>query len=113
ATNAAIRRLQRRAGIAVDGVAGAQTLSVLGRRGRPRLGARLLHEGNAGFDVAELQFLLSWHGFPCATIDGGFGSHTTAALRRFQRWVGLHADGVAGASTVRALGAPPRRSPLR
>lgn len=111
-TRAAVRALQRRAGIAVDGVPGPQTLGALGRRGRPRLGSRALHSGSTGFDVAQLQFLLAWHGFPSATIDGGFGSHTEAAVIRFQRWARLRRDGVAGAGTIRRLLSPPRRSPV-
>src|SRR4051812_14320970 len=47
-TQAAVRRLQRRASIAVDGVAGPQTLGVLGRRGRPRLGSRAIGPGTSG-----------------------------------------------------------------
>ena len=111
-TQAAVRSLQRRAGISVDGVPGPQTLGALGRRGRPRLGSRALHSGSTGFDVAQLQFLLAWHGFPSASMDGGFGSHTKAAVIRFQRWAGLHRDGIAGAGTIRRLLSPPRRSPV-
>jgi murein DD-endopeptidase MepM/ murein hydrolase activator NlpD len=111
-TRSAVRSLQRRAGLAVDGVAGPQTLHALGRRGRPRLGSRPLHLGNAGFDVAGLQFLLAWHGFPSATIDGGFGSHTQAAVIRFQRWAHLARDGVVGSATLRYLLRPPLRSPV-
>jgi murein DD-endopeptidase MepM/ murein hydrolase activator NlpD len=111
-TRTAVRRIQRRAGLVADGVAGPQTLRALGRRGRPRLGRRTLGEGAAGFDVAELQFLLAWHGFPSGAIDGGLGSHTVAALRRFQRWARTPADGVAGPATVRALSSAPRPSPL-
>ena len=111
-TGSALRAFQRRAGLAVDGVPGPQTLHALGRHGRHALGSRMLRRGRIGFDVAELQFLLAWHGFPCATIDGGFGSHTEAALLRFQHWAGLHADGVAGSRTIRALAAPPRPSPV-
>src|SRR3954449_8999467 len=111
-TRSGLRSLQRRAGIAVDGVAGPQTLAALGRRGRPRLGARTLRSGMSGFDVAELQFLLAWHGFPNAAIDGGFGSHVQAAVIRFQRWAGLARDGVAGPGTIRRLLASPRRSPM-
>ena len=83
ATTAAIKRLQRRAGLAVDGVAGPKTRQVLGRYGRHVLGSRLLARGARGWDVAALQFLLAWHGFPSATIDGVLGVHTDRALRRF------------------------------
>jgi murein DD-endopeptidase MepM/ murein hydrolase activator NlpD len=111
-TRAAVRRLQRRAGIAVDGIAGPQTLGALGRRGRPRLGSRAIGPGARGFDVAQLQFLLAWHGFPSGTIDGGYGSHTQAAIFRFQRWAGLARDGIAGAGTIRRLLTPRPRSPV-
>jgi len=62
--------------------------------------------------VAELQFALAWHGFPNATIDGGFGGHTERALIKFQRWAHLAPDGVAGRGTFRALRAALPRCPI-
>jgi murein DD-endopeptidase MepM/ murein hydrolase activator NlpD len=56
--------------------------------------------------------MLAWHGFPSGTIDGGYGSHTQAAIVRFQRYARLARDGVAGAATIRLLETPPRRSPV-
>jgi peptidoglycan hydrolase-like protein with peptidoglycan-binding domain len=112
ATTAGIKRLQRRAGLAVDGVAGPRTRQVLGRFGRHVLGSRLLARGARGWDVAALQFLLAWHGFPSATIDGVLGFHTDRALRRFQHWAGLGQDGVAGASTFAALRREPATCPI-
>ena len=113
ATTAAVQRLQRRRGLPADGVAGPQTRRALGRRGRPRLGSRPLSLNARGWDVAGLQFLLATRGFPSGTFDGGLGARTDAALRRFQTWAGLSADGVAGAATLAALRRPPARSPLR
>lgn len=102
-TRRAVRALQRRAGILVDGIPGPQTRRALGRYARHRLGDRVLHDGNRGWDVAALQFKLAWHGFPSGTFDGDFGLHTEAALRRFQRRAHLGVDGVAGPASVRAL----------
>src|SRR4051794_14596064 len=51
ATRSAVRSLQRRNGLVTDGIAGPQTLRALGRRGRPRLGRRVMERGDSGFDV--------------------------------------------------------------
>lgn len=111
-TTAGVRRFQRRARIAVDGVVGPQTRRALGRYGRRQFGARLLTIGKSGWDVAALQFALATHGFPSGTFDGGFGPHTDAALRRFQRFARLGVDGIAGPATYAALRRPPARSPI-
>jgi peptidoglycan hydrolase-like protein with peptidoglycan-binding domain len=111
-TTAAIMRFQRRHGLMPDGVAGPATRRALGSFARHTLGSRTLSPGRTGWDVAELQFALAWHGFPNGTIDGGFGGHTQRALLKFQRWAGLPPAGVAGPATVRALRAPLPRCPI-
>jgi murein DD-endopeptidase MepM/ murein hydrolase activator NlpD len=112
-TEAAVRRFQQRRGLIADGVADRATRLALGRYGRRApLGSRILHAGTSGWDVASLQFLLAWHGFPSGNLDGTFGGHTDTALRKFQRWAGLPADGRAGATTVAALRSAPPRSPI-
>ena len=112
ATTAAIKRFQRRVGLTPDGIPGPATRKALGRYGRHVLGSRPLTRGASGWDVAALQFLLAWHGFPSATIDGGLGEHTERALRHFQRWAGLRPDGVAGATTFAALRRAPASCPI-
>jgi murein DD-endopeptidase MepM/ murein hydrolase activator NlpD len=87
----------------VDGIVGPRTRRALGRRGRPALGSRAMHKGQRGWDVAGLQYLLRARGYSAGSIDGGFGSMTAAAVRRFQRSRGLGADGVAGPRTLAAL----------
>lgn len=113
ATRAAVRSVQRRAGLAADGVAGPRTRRMLGRSGRPGYGSRAMRGGDVGWDVAALQFKLAVHGFPSGSFDGVLGPHAVAALRRFQRWARLASDGVAGPATLRALRAPPPVSPVR
>ena len=62
--------------------------------------------------VAGLQFLLGRHGFPSGVMDGGLGPRTDAAVRRFQAWAGLAADGLTGPATLARLRSAPPRSPL-
>ena len=45
-------------------------------------------------------------------MDGGFGSHTDAALRRFQRYAGMTPDGVVGSGTLARCGADPALADL-
>jgi peptidoglycan hydrolase-like protein with peptidoglycan-binding domain len=111
-TAAAVRTFQRRAHLSVDGIAGPRTRAALGRYGRHTLGSRQLAARAFGWDVAELQFLLAWHGFPSGPFDGHLGGRTARALRRFQRFAGLRPDGVAGAGTFTALRAPLPRLPI-
>jgi murein DD-endopeptidase MepM/ murein hydrolase activator NlpD len=111
-TITAIKRFQRRVGLTPNGIPGTATRKALGRYGTHVLGSRPLTRGATGWDVAALQFLLAWHGFPSATIDGGLGVRTELALRRFQRWAGLEPDGVAGVSTYAALRLAPASCPI-
>ncbi|MES1247916.1 MAG: peptidoglycan DD-metalloendopeptidase family protein [Actinomycetota bacterium] len=78
----------------------------------PATGDAALRSGAHGASVRALQLSLAWHGFPSGTVDGRFGPELVAAVRRFQRSVGLTPDGVAGASTLAALRAPDVRSPI-
>src|SRR5688500_11521618 len=82
-TRAAVSRFQARNGLGADGVAGPAPRAAVGRRGRPSVGTRGMGPGAPGWDVAALQFSLAWHGFPSGSIDGGYGSHAGAAVRRF------------------------------
>jgi hypothetical protein len=109
-TNAALRAFRRSVRLASLDVVDRRTLSALGMLGRPRYGSRVLQRGMVGLDVAALQFELRYHGFPNAE-RGTFGRRTVNALRRFQTYAGLHADGVAGRSTYDALALPPPTTP--
>jgi murein DD-endopeptidase MepM/ murein hydrolase activator NlpD len=104
----------------IDGWYGPKTAAALravpgGRAALdPRdLGSRILRKGMSGWDVAELQFLLAWHGFPSGTFDGVFGDHVQAAVLAFQDWAGVPTTGRAGPLTLAALRTPLPRSPLK
>ena len=101
-------RVPSRAGLDPDGVVGPRTRRALGRHGKHPLGSRRLTDGAVGWDVAELQFLLAWHGFPSGPFDGAFGSRLAAAVTRFQRFHGLPPIGEAGPLTIAAA----RESPI-
>jgi murein DD-endopeptidase MepM/ murein hydrolase activator NlpD len=111
-TTDAVRKLQRKAGLAVDGVVGPDTRKALGRFGRPALGTRMLGGRVVGWDVAQLQFMLAWHGFPSGPLDGRYGPRTAGAVRRFQIWAGRAPDGTVGPATIAALKTAPPTSPI-
>ena len=111
-TDEALVSFQERVGLVPDGIAGPRTRRALGELGAPDLGSRPLTIGARGWDVAELQFKLAWHGFPSGPFDGAFGPRLEAAVQRFQRFADIPSIGVAGSRTMAALARPLPTSPL-
>jgi murein DD-endopeptidase MepM/ murein hydrolase activator NlpD len=109
-TLAAIRALQQRAGLSPDGEPGKATRAALGRFGRSS--PQILTRRAFGWKVARLQFQLAWHGFPSGTMDGRYGEHVEGAVRDFQQWAGLPADGRAGPGVFARLRVAPPKSPI-
>lgn len=91
----------------------AATRAALGDFGSHPLGSRPIVAGVEGWDVAALQFMLAWHGFPSGALDGSFGARTQAALVRFQTWAGIPPIAIAGPQTLSALRERPPQSPIR
>ena len=106
AVDAAVRGFQQARGSSVDGIVGPQTWRLLDDA-RWRLGDRVLWFAPShllsGDDVAELQQRLLGLGFDTGRADGIFGRDTEAALREFQRNVGIRPDGTCGPATFKAL----------
>ncbi len=111
-TSAAVQEFQRRAGLPATGNLGPLTRGALGAYARRTLGSRSLRFGKTGWDVAALQFQLAWHGFPSGVFDGIFGWRTQAAVVRYERWLGLFPDAIAGSAVLAGLRSPPPHSPL-
>lgn len=59
----------------------------------------MLRNGSSGDDVVQLQKRLAAAGFDPGAADGIFGAKTEAALKAFQKSVGIDADGIAGPVT--------------
>lgn len=62
--------------------------------------------GSTGSEVRQIQTRLKNWGYYSGSVDGIYGTQTKNAVIYFQRKNGLTVDGVAGASTLSALGLP-------
>ena len=112
-----VRAFQRKYGLTVDGVVGRDTWTALydqfrsiqSDNGTPNAyPGTALREGASGQNVRLVQFWLKiartvYSNLNNITVDGKFGSATTAAVKRFQTYFGLTSDGVVGRTTWNKL----------
>lgn len=111
-TAAAVRTVQKSAGIAVDGIVGKDTRAALkapipgeGTQKCPYAEPSVnVLRGSTGEGVKWVQWQLGRLGYAVGKLDGIFGVNTDKAVRAFQRAAGLVADGIVGADTRKALG---------
>jgi hypothetical protein len=108
ATERALKRWQRRHGLTADGIAGPQTRSAMGLGAGPVLKRR----GSSGGRRSRAGRSRSHRGGGVralqrkvgVTADGVFGPGTEAAVKRWQRRHGLVADGIVGPQTRSRMG---------
>lgn len=60
--------------------------------------------GSSGSEVRKIQEKLKRWGYYSGSVDGIYGSGTESAVKKFQKANGLKADGIAGKSTLNAMG---------
>ena len=119
ATLKAVHLAQKHHGLHTDGIVGPATWRVVSAPSssstRPAVArthtgrTRRTHRASGGGTVrlaslrrgGEVEALQGKLGLP---VDGDYGARTTAAVKRYQRRHGLHADGVVGPATWRSLG---------
>jgi N-acetylmuramoyl-L-alanine amidase len=104
-TGEAVRLFQTARGLHGNGVCDEPTWFALVEASW-ELGDRLLKLSAPhmrGDDIDELQVTLARLGFDCGRPDGIYGPATARAVQTFQRNIGVTADGICGADTIRAL----------
>lgn len=70
---------------------------------RVELGTRTLSLNMRGTDVRILQSIIRFRRIGGPRLNGEYDETTARAVRRFQRYLGLEADGITGPATARAL----------
>jgi N-acetylmuramoyl-L-alanine amidase len=102
----AIKAFQQERGLTATGLINEITLRTL-EEARWRLGDRILLVNNPvlmrGDDVSALQNRLIEMGFNCGKVDGIYGIRTEAAIKEFQKSVGIVVDGKCGPTTLISL----------
>jgi peptidoglycan hydrolase-like protein with peptidoglycan-binding domain len=94
-TTTAVQSFQRANRLTADGHVGANTWQKL---------VVTIRRGSKGDAVKALQHQLRFqYGYKSVAVDGAFGAATQTAVKSFQTKRGLHADGIVGAGTWRAL----------
>jgi Putative peptidoglycan binding domain/Penicillin-insensitive murein endopeptidase len=93
-TDQAVRRFQKRKGLAVDGVVGPKTWKAV---------VRILKRGRKGPAVRAFQSQLIAKRRADIAVNGNFGARTWQEAKRFQKHMGLAVDGIVGPKTWRNL----------
>jgi len=99
-TQEAVRKFQRTNGLAVDGIMGSASLTLLNSESALYY---TMYPGDSGDDIREMQDRLRELGYFNGTSTGYFGNITKAAVQAFQNANGLAVDGKVGKNTRKVL----------
>lgn len=113
-TQAAVKKFQKRYGLAQTGMADEETIALLYEKAGMQApvesetsdrayGSETLREGSESSAVRTLQENLTLLEYYTGSVTGRYGRLTKEAVRKFQRDNDLSADGVAGPRTFKLL----------
>jgi|GEM_PF-2890588 len=113
ATKNAVKEFQYENGLSVTGAVDEQTMAQIYAKADATLGEMpmsemtkakpMLHKGDKGAAVSELQVELNQLGYNAGAVDGVYGPKTEAAVKKFQADNGLVVDAVVGPKTWSVL----------
>lgn len=102
-TRAAVKALQKDAGLSQTGIADKETWNAINSRCDGMKATPGLRKGSTGTQVRYMQQALIGLGFLNGTADGAYGPKTEEAVRKYQKAYGLGVDGSAGINTMTSL----------
>lgn len=121
-TTSAVRAFQQSKGLMADGIVDKETWTalaadpasasetvqsnppILSNTAVPGNPPTLLNKGAVGSKVKTLQVRLEIQGYDPGPIDGIFGARTATAVKNFQKFKGLMANGMVDETTWKSLG---------
>src|SRR5215208_3503800 len=108
-TETAVKAFQQTRGIAADGIVGKVTWINIDEADQSE---PVLKIGSTGLPVRRAQKRMSLVGYDLGGVDGRYGTHTEAAVKKLQQQRGLAVDGVVGVQTWSVIDALENEGPV-
>ena len=108
-TETAVKAFQQARGITADGIVGKVTWINIDEADQSE---PVLKRGSTGLPVRRAQKRMNLVGFDVGGVDGRYGTHMEAAVKKLQQQRGLAVDGVVGLQTWSVIDALENEGPV-
>ena len=108
-TETAVKAFQQARGITADGIVGKVTWINIDEADQSE---PVLKIGSTGLPVRRAQKRMSLVGYDVGGVDGRYGTHMEAAVKKLQQQRGLAVDGVVGLQTWSVIDALENEGPV-